>query len=497
MNKSILLLQSKIGAWDELKSSYSIPLSLLQSVVLAHKQGYSIKLVDQRLDHNWKHSIETAISEGIYWAGTSAMCGPQILHSLDMLAHVKSIDSSIPTVIGGKHASLIPEIALKEPSIDIVMKGDAELSALALTESVSINRSLYSNPTVRTMDVPIGSKLKKVITQTHLTDLNSLPFPPYELVDVNRYQPKWKGHRILDVFTSQGCPNACNFCYNPVVYGRQVWRSFSSDFVKSLLTHLKDTYNIEGVWFVDDEFFGDLSRAKLIIEHIKKLDLVFQVQGTAINTVSGMSNDYLALLDSAGLTQMNMGVESASLSILKMVCKRSDPNLVKEVNRKLKPFSIVPWYYFMTGFPEETKADIEQTVNLAMTLLNENPNARISPFACFSPYPNTPMYRLALRYGFKPPETFSAWAKFATDNINNPWITKERFNLINTLQFTSLFVDGKPEDRLGSFMMQLLAKLYRPIARYRFRNLSVFGSSLERRLGFFIRDRTMKPDNDR
>jgi radical SAM superfamily enzyme YgiQ (UPF0313 family) len=263
-----------------------------------------------------------------------------------------------------------------------------------------------------------------------------------------------------------------------------------------MLSHLKQTYNIEGVWIVDDEFFGDLSRSKEIVEHIKTLDLVFQVQGTAINSVDSMSSDYLSLLESAGLTQMNMGVESASSRILRLVCKRTNPDIVKRVNFKLTPFNIVPWYYFMTGFPEETKEDISDTVKLAMNLLEVNPHARISPFACFTPYPATPMYRLALRYGFKPPTTFRDWASFATDNINTPWVTKDRFALINTLQFTSLFIDRKPEDRLGSPTFRALAKLYRPIARYRFRNLSTKGSSLERRLGFYIRDRTMKPSND-
>jgi radical SAM superfamily enzyme YgiQ (UPF0313 family) len=191
---------------------------------------------------------------------------------------------------------------------------------------------------------------------------------------------------------------------------------------------------------------------------------------------------------------MNMGVESASPRILEMVNKTITPNKVRIVNKNLAEFNIIPWYYFMVGFPDETYTEIKATVDLALELLKENKHARISPFACFTPYPATPMYELAKSYGFKPPSSFEGWANFATDNINTPWIDDTLFDLIHTLQFTSLFIDGKPEDRLGSSFLKFIAKMYRPLARYRFSHMDSFASGLECTIGFKLRDYLGKGD---
>jgi hypothetical protein len=155
--KSILLLQPKIGAWDELKSSYSVPLSLLQSVVLADKQGYPIKLIDQRLDRNWRHSIETAISEGIYWAGTTAMAGPQILHSLEMLSHVKLVDANIP-IYNATHVILPVNITQSGETLStlyyVPFNGSLSIPFFTVQKPYNNQYTLAFEPTYSTLTLP-------------------------------------------------------------------------------------------------------------------------------------------------------------------------------------------------------------------------------------------------------------------------------------------------------------------------------------------------------
>src|SRR5205823_12019354 len=86
-----------------------------------------------------------------------------------------------------------------------------------------------------------------------IRDLDALPFPAWDLIDVERYRKLWRRHNgmyAMNVATSRGCPYHCNWCAKPIWGQRYNVRSPES--VVSELAWLKSTYGPDHIWFVDD-----------------------------------------------------------------------------------------------------------------------------------------------------------------------------------------------------------------------------------------------------
>jgi len=326
-----------------------------------------------------------------------------------------------------------------------------------------------------------------------LVDLNKLPDLPYGLVNVNDYLQRRGQVLVLDMETSRGCPYRCRFCYNPH-YNLGRWRALKAEIVLERLAFLRKKYNVRGIFFIDDEFFIDLGRARKIIEGLRKMNFSWSIQGVTARSILAMDDEYLRMLEEAGCEQLNIGAESGSPRILKMVNKGIGVEEILAVNRKLRPYKIMPWYYFMIGFPGETKKDAEKTLDLVLRLLEENPRAKISGIGCFTPYPGTPLFEEAKKRGFAPPEDLLGWRTFAVDQINIPWIKGEKKKMVEAVQFTSFFVDQKARDIASSPLVRAAANLYRPFARLRLRR-RFWGLPLDIMLGNQIKKKLARERN--
>lgn len=469
----VVLVQPIVGLIDNIKSSPGLPISLLSAVKLICRE-FSVKVIDQRLDKNWSENLKRELKSKPLIVGTTTMLGPEIKNAIKVGNLVASTTGGIPVVVGGPCASVLPSQAIKSGAFDIVLKGDGEISFLRLVNRLAKNRAEKRD--FRSGFAAIDGLTYKdnsgKICETKspsLVDLNKMPDLPYSLVDVNDYLSRRGGVPSLDMETSRGCPFSCRFCYNPI-YNMRRWRALRPNLVLERLSLVKERFGVKGIFFVDDEFFIDLKRAGIIIKGIKQLGIRWDIQGVTVKSVAAMSNKYLQMLAESGCEQINIGAESGSDRILKWVKKGICQKDILDINRKLKNFPIMPWYYFMIGFPTETKKEREATISLINRLLLENPRAKISGIGCYTPYPGTELFEESKKYGYLPPNNFIDWSSYAVDNINVPWVNGHTKKEIMVIQFASFFVDQKARDIAGSWWIKILAFLYRPIARYRFIN---------------------------
>jgi anaerobic magnesium-protoporphyrin IX monomethyl ester cyclase len=478
----IILFQPIVGLLDNIKSSPGLPISLLTAAKLLPPE-FKVVLIDQRMEADWREKLKKELTDEVLFFGTTAMLGPQIKFACEASRFVKKI-KDIPVVWGGPFVSVLPDQTLAEKSIDIIISGDGETTSLELARALRDKAPLENVPGI------LFKKDGKIIKNppSSLTDFNQMPDLPYDLVDVSRYLPKRAGIPFIDMETSRGCPFNCKFCYNPAFNLRR-WRAYDPDLIIGRIKKLRDTYGIKGVWFVDDEFFINLGRAKKIIEGLIEIGIRWEIQGARADSLLAMDDDYLKLLEKSQCQQINIGAESGSDRILKMVEKSMTTEQIVAVNRKLKPYNLSPWFYFMIGFPSETREERKMTIDLAMQLLRENPKAKISGIGCFTPYPGTALFGDALKLGYRPPEKLLDWSTYAVDRINIPWITGKDRTKVEVIQFASFFIDQKPEGIVDSWWIKLAAKIYRPIAKYRFKHHfykfpidAYFGNLIKKRL---------------
>jgi radical SAM superfamily enzyme YgiQ (UPF0313 family) len=460
----IVLVQPIVGLIDNIKSSPAFPLSLVHAASLVINE-FSVILIDQRLEQDWEIKLLSELKKKPLCVGTTCMLGTPIQHALKISTTVKNYSTDIPVIWGGAHASTLPEITLQDPNIDIVVLGDGEETFLQLARALKNGISLN---TITGLWYKKNGIIQKN-EQRPRAELSTYPDIPYDLVNVNNYLPLRFGKPALDLESSRGCPYRCTFCYNPTMNLRK-WRAWPAEKILERVKRFKDKYGVEAVWFVDDEFFINLKRARKIIEGLVEIGVQYTIQGITIHQGLAMEDSFIKLLNNSGCLQLNFGAESGSDRILKMVSKGISRQDIIDCNRKFRKVGISPWYYFMIGFPTETTEEMKETLRFACSLLEENPDAKISGIGCYTPYPGTPLFDESKKFGYVPPDKLIEWTTYSVDHINIPWLSQEQKKIVRMAQFTSFFADDKRHDISAPWYIKVLGALYKPFARFRMKH---------------------------
>ena len=155
-------------------------------------------------------------------------------------------------VFGGWHPTLLPDETLAEPYVDVVVRGQGEITLCELAEAYATKGSLKEIP---------GISWKTGVMRAHNPDraveqLENLPVAAFDMVDFDAFERV--GHiRKLAYATSIGCPYACNYCTDTVVYKRR-FNALSAERVVRELTELVTRYRIDEVRAARLELSGRL-----------------------------------------------------------------------------------------------------------------------------------------------------------------------------------------------------------------------------------------------
>jgi radical SAM superfamily enzyme YgiQ (UPF0313 family) len=346
------------------------------------------------------------------YVGISAMTSPQIRHALDVseMAH----RHGCRTVWGGIHPTLIPEQTLEDPRVDAVVVGDGELGSLtALTQETGIIRA-------QTPD------LSTVPTMCEILERWGQDLDYY----LERRAAMFKS---IDYLATRGCPFRCSYCSEPALHGRKIKQPPVDRAVADIL-ELQRRYGIESLIFSDEEFLANRTGYPILQGLGGAVRVGFQVR---MDLLDRYDLDELYRLGVRGVAP---GLESGSVRLLREVLlKDEDPDLFLQVNRRLARSQIYTRYNFMVGLPTETHGDRIETVELALKLLEENPNMGLNTFYTFVPYPGTALWPTCLKLGFEAPKRLEEWAEFNRHHKKTPWAREIEQELRN-LEISSKFV---------------------------------------------------------
>lgn len=464
MPGKIVLVQPKTGEWDFAGSRP--PDSLLAIAALPHKEGYNVKIIDQRIDKNWRETLRREIKDAMLF-GTSSMTGPQIKYALEASKIVKQ-NSEIPVVWGGVHSSLLPEQTIENKNIDVVVKGEGDFSFLEVIKAIENGKGLNK---VRGIYYKHNKKILKTGERELIKDLDTLPDYPYEIIDLKNYYGFNIGKgKSITLMTSRGCPFRCAFCYNTVYY-HNTWRGMSSKRTMEMIRRAVNELGVKSIYFQDDNFCANIKRFEEIVNSIikEKLDISWGLLGARVNTLKQMSDGLLSNSVKAGCMDIDVGAESGSDRILKLISKDVNIQEVIDVNKKLAKYFDKTKYTFIMGIPTETESELLQSVKLAVRLSKENPHV-LPLFLIYAAYPGTKLYELSIKKGFKVPRNLEGWAEmnFESAYLLYPWLDKKRIKMMKNFEFTSLFASKNNEYKINSKLLIALARLYRPFAKVRF-----------------------------
>ncbi|MFH1317007.1 MAG: radical SAM protein [Candidatus Woesearchaeota archaeon] len=468
MGYDIVLVQPKAGRWEKL--GVRQPESLLTIAAVPFQKGYKIKILDTRIEKNWKEVLGKILNKNPpVCVGITSMTGVQIKNALEVSRFVKR-NSNVPVVWGGVHASLLPEQTLENKNIDIVIVREGDYAFCEVFENLRDGKSLED---VKGIYYKKDGKVIKNPPRELIKNLDELPVLPYELIDLDKYYAMNTGEgKSITMTTSRGCPHRCTFCYNTSYYCNR-WRAMSAPKVIDRIKYVVEKFGIKTIFFHDDNFSVDLNRVDEITKGIidQRIDIKWGLLGTRIDTIERMSDELLNQLINAGCINIDIGIESGSERILQLMKKDITIPKIIEVNKRLAKYKIISKYTFIVGFPTETKKDLNESINLALRLTKDNRKA-YTPFFIFTLYPGTQVFELAMKNGYIEPNKLSDWisSNFEEAFLNYPWLTKKRIKMIRNLEFTSNFANKNIKYKINNNMIRILFNLYYPFARYRFKN---------------------------
>lgn len=488
----VILVEPKTGFLDY--ASIRLPLGVMSVGSMLRHNGFKVKIIDQRTDqHGWKKELQYYSNQNPLYIGISSMSGTQIHHALKAASVIRTVDPKIPIVWGGVHPSLMPLQTIQHPSVDVIVVGEGEETAVDLAKNFEKGTDRNNLENVESILYKKSDGTPKITAVRKQQNLNELPETAYDLIDFDKYASiDFSGNfeRSISFETSRGCPWRCGFCYINSFYDSK-WRIFSPEVVIERLKAVIDKYHVKSVYFVDDEMAIDTNRFEKIVDAIleSKIDISWGTQGIRIDTMERIMQRHPTLLDKmykSGNKQIEIGLESGSERILKLIDKDITLQKMKDVTNKLSDFTegkeITLHYNMMGGFPTETKEEVEQTIRWGEYLIDKK-RAYVN-FNIFGPFPGTPLYPLAIKCGFKEPEDLESWGDFNLFDWfrHHPsWMNKETIDYLTSIAFTFLFANSSMEIKITNRSTRYAFKIYSPIAKFRLKH-RLFNFFIEKRI---------------
>ena len=417
----------------------SLPLGLLYIAAMLEKRNFNVEIYDAltavKLRNKQANFQKEKIHFGASWielerkvrdvkpivVGINNQFSSQLDSAIKMAEIVKKIDTRIITVVGGPHASAMPQTFLNHvPFIDIVVMGEGEYVLPEIVEWAKGKKKLSDIQGIayRERDEIIYSQRKEFIQ-----DLDELPLPAYHLIDLERYfdinrngfsgraRYNYAGsERSISMITSRGCPFDCIFCSIHLTMGKK-FRFHSSENVINHIGEVVSKYDVCHIHFEDDNITLVPERFESILDNIldKKIKITW-------DTPNGIRADYInqRMLEkskASGCTYLRIGIESGDATICnKIIKKKLDLNKVIETAKLCHRIGIDLEAFYIIGFPEEKAEQMRKTIDFAI-MLEEKYN--VFPYDMFTATPlvGTELFKICRDKGYLvKPLNAQAWA---------------------------------------------------------------------------------------
>lgn len=336
--------------------------------------------------------------------------------------------NSIKIIVGGNHASALPEKTLCETGCDWVIRG---MGVEMIDEICNYFNRFYG-----------------VRNALDLPDQLDTYFPNYAwdlITPLNNYRAhNWhcfdhlsNRSPYVSIYTSLGCPHKCTYCSINAIFDKPKIRYWSEAKVLEWIDELVNHYHIENIKIADELFMLDYKRVHNICDMLieRKYNLNFWCYGR-IDTIDRFD---LQKLKRAGINWISLGIESANADIQKNINKKLGAN-TKGIVKKIQENGISVAANYIFGLPGDNIATMNETKQLAIDI-----NAELNNFYCTMPYPGSLLYKELLNQPNLLPENNGGWIAYSqygyntfplkTDYLTNAQILKfrdETFYQINT-----------------------------------------------------------------
>ena len=261
-------------------------------------------------------------------------------------------------ILGGPDVTYNIENYLKTGA-DFLVIGEGEETTFELYNAIISTTNFHEINGIAFLE---NGNVIQTPARTKFRELDDLPLPNRDAIPNEKYLETWKknhGESSMTISTQRGCPYTCKWC-STAVYG-QSYRRRPAHLVAQEMKMLKDQYNPDAIWFVDDVF--TISHKWLTAFHEEVFKQKAQIRFECITRAERLNDEILRLLKEAGCFRIWIGAESGSQKIIDLMDRRVDVNHVKKVIQDTNAMGMETGTFIMLGYPGETEDDITETIH--------------------------------------------------------------------------------------------------------------------------------------
>lgn len=269
-------------------------------------------------------------------------------------------------IAGGPYPSISYKEILEKRLVDLISIGEGEATFQDLIKWFQGNDELPQN--IPGTVLYLNNKIVMNRARPLISDINSIPFPDYSLIDMDQYQASTNQSFIrskyASIFSSRGCSFQCFYCHK--LFGKVIRRRSPDNIVEEM----KCLYNerrIKDFVFVDDVFNVPLDDSKKVLKLIRQNFNDIRIYFPNGLRADHIDNEFITLLEECGCVQVTLAIESASPRLQKYMGKRLDLELARENIDNISRRFITTVMYIV-GFPTETLSEAEKTISFASEL---------------------------------------------------------------------------------------------------------------------------------
>ncbi|MEJ2196511.1 MAG: radical SAM protein [Ignavibacteriaceae bacterium] len=345
----------------------------LEYVAAGVSKVHEVKILDLRIENTLKDTLQKFSPDVVGITSYTV----QVNIVLSLFKQIKLLNPKILTVVGGHHATIMPEDFISD-DIDVIVIGEG---IFTFRELVSRYEKGIEFEGITGIAVSGNGSLKKsgLVGQV---DLDAFPFPERQLTKKYRehYYSYWM-KPLASIRTSKGCPYRCNFC--------AMWKLTNGKYFKR--TPQKIVEELEGieekyVFFADDESLLDVPRMMKLAELIKEKGIQKRYFLYGRSDTISRNPELIRLWREIGLERVFVGLEFFRDEDLKYILKRSTVDDNNKAVKILQELDIDIYASFIVR-PEFTKNDFAELRSYIQKLKLD-----FAAFTVLTPLPGTDLF---------------------------------------------------------------------------------------------------------
>ncbi len=367
-----------VGIFQPFLPAY-VPTGVGWLLGVAKRDGINFRYVDEQIEPN----ILPAILRHVHTMQKPYIFGFSVVtdafnRAIIVSRKLKDLFPDSIICFGGIHPTAMPDEALDFDHVDYVIKGEAEHIIVDFVKCLKEKRS------VEHLDGLSYRKQGRIVhnEQKYILDLDCLPLFPYQEFDFAKYD-------LGFIISSRGCPYQCIYCSNRVATGK-TYRFRKNDHIMEEIKLLYHHFGKRHIYFFDDNFLVEKQRVLELLEEIKRVGLDKKIEFSFQARGDNVGKDILTKLYSAGFKYINIGIESGSERMLKVIKKGETLSKMFNSVRLAKKIGFHVTSTFIFGFPKETHEDRKACFKLSKDL-----NLDMVKYNNAIPYPGTEFFAIA------------------------------------------------------------------------------------------------------